>query len=135
MVSELGDTLLNLTSHEKRSATVQDFTVLELPAFFLPNLDVCLCKSQSSTPADFVHVFLITSEEVAVELLKDFLSLVAKLLNLKGRVIFLHFFDSFGALGVLHDKINCLSCTLYYGVVSCIYLVFKVSLEFVYFCS
>jgi hypothetical protein len=47
----------------------------------------------------------------------------------------LHFFDSFGALRVLHDKIDCLSCTLYYGVVSCIYLVFEVGLEFVYFCS
>lgn len=131
MVSELGNTFVYLTSHEERSPTVKKFPVLVLPAFLLPNLDGCLGNAQSCTCADFVHVLLVTSKEVAVELLKDFLSLIAKFLNIKGRVIFLHLFDSFGTLGVAHDKIDCLSRTLHYRIVSCVNLVFEVGLEFV----
>lgn len=100
VVNELGNTFADLASHEERSPTVEEFTVLVLPAFFLPNLDGCLGNAQGSTRADFVHILLVTSKEVAVELLKYFLSFIAKILKMKGRVIFLHLFDCLGALRI-----------------------------------
>ena len=100
VVNKLGNTFDYLPSHEECSPTVKEFTVLVLPSFFLPNLDGCLGNAQSSTCANFVHVLLVTSKEVAIELLKDFLSLIAKFLNIKGRVVFLHLFDSLCALGI-----------------------------------